>query len=158
MIDEQAEQAAQEAYRLLKPYLHEMDVNFVEITPTSLEASYQHKRSGLNYSSHVLESAIRLWEAWRELEPCRGWCGPPVNKRGEAAPGWGWRWTRPDAPQDSSLPLVDRRPVTSRMLHAPARTVMRCSCISSWAASCAMCRKQRGKYTLECILDDVYPS
>jgi len=66
MIDEQIEQAAHEAYRLLKPYIDEMYVTFQAMTPASLEVSQQ--RGGLNYSYHVLEAAIGVWEAWRELE------------------------------------------------------------------------------------------
>ena len=63
---------AQTTYNILKPYIDDMWVEGLEITPLSLEAYYHHKGSKLEYSHAVLEAVIGLWNAYRKLEvACR---------------------------------------------------------------------------------------
>lgn len=63
-----SEDEATETYNLLKPYLDEMWVEGLDIKPLSLEAFYRHKGSRVEYSYRVLDAAIKVWRAFRELE------------------------------------------------------------------------------------------
>ena len=63
---------AQTTYTILKPYIDNMWIEGLEITPLSLEAYYHHKGSKLEYSHAVLEAVIGLWKAYSKLEvACR---------------------------------------------------------------------------------------